>query len=95
MYTVEIINDGNTYEINLDTDNTRQIAFYYEDVFSLSAAQSVFTLNHNPVINSVKLYVNGMLQRSSNYTVFGQTLTVTGFSLVSGDVVVITYEYVA
>lgn len=95
MYTVEIINDGNTYEVNLDTSNTRQVAYYAEDSFSLSAPQNVFTLTHNPVINSVKLYVNGMLQSSNNFTVFSQTVTVTGFSLVSGDYITISYEYTA
>jgi hypothetical protein len=57
-------------------------------------AQTVFTLQANPVNNSVMVFVETLFQRpTKHYTISGTTLTFAS-GLTAGDKVDIYYDYV-
>ena len=63
-----------------------------EEEFLLSGNQTIFVLAAPPATGTVSMYVNGLLQGRSNFTIVGATITVTGFTPTTGDTVTFLYQ---
>lgn len=89
-YIVELNSNTNTYQVIVSNDGS---ATNFSESFMLGGNQTVFTLSHTPVSNSLHMYVNGLLQLSSNYSISGATITVTGFTPTTNDEIAFSYRY--
>lgn len=58
-----------------------------------SSTSSVKTLSNTPISGSVQADVNGIIYRSSNVSVVGTTVTLSGLTLETSDIVTIRYRY--
>lgn len=65
---------------------------WHEDVFSLSGNQTVFVLAEAPRTGTTRMFVNGLYQASSNFSVLDDTVTVTGFTPTTDDEVSFVYQ---
>lgn len=92
-WTVEVNSNNVDYTVNVTTEIGVSSGFKFQDYFTLSANQTVFVLSHIPVLNTVSMYVNGLLQSPNSFSLFGSTINVLTFIPTDLDTVSFTYEY--
>jgi hypothetical protein len=64
-----------------------------QDVHTLLAPQTVYTLAHVPIVGSVDLFLNGLQEPHTAFTVVGTTATITAFTPLTADTILWQYEY--
>ncbi len=65
---------------------------FEEQRFSLLGNQTVFTLSYSPRAGSLQMYLNGIHEPASQFSLSGMTVTVTGFTPTTGDIVDFYYQ---
>lgn len=93
-YIVNVNSNLNNYQVIINPISGTTPSRINEDVFSLNASQTVFTLDYPPLSNILtSFYINGIRQESTAFTIASNVVTVTGFTPTNGDTVVFSYFY--
>jgi hypothetical protein len=58
-----------------------------------SSTSGVKTLSNTPIAGSVQADINGVIYRSSNVSVVGTTVTLSGITIETSDIITIRYRY--
>lgn len=84
---------ANTYSVEGEFNITAAgNVTFTQDVFNLNADTTAFTLSSTPISNSVRLFINGLLQKKTSFSVTGMTLNVLDFVPTNLDEVLIEYN---